>query len=64
MLKKNQQVKLVLEQELVLVEELLQFNIRENNWLGEGKKVGFDIEVDEESFSWNFKVILIQIMIF
>ena len=24
-------------------------NIRENNWLGEGKSVGFDIEVDAES---------------
>ena len=25
------------------------FNVKENNWLGEGKKVGFDIEVNEES---------------
>ena len=25
------------------------FTIRENNWLGEGKNVAFDIEVDEES---------------
>tara|TARA_B100001057_G_scaffold458344_1_gene507491 strand:- start:1580 stop:3814 length:2235 start_codon:yes stop_codon:yes gene_type:complete len=24
-------------------------NIQENNWLGEGKKVGFDIEVDQDS---------------
>ena len=26
-------------------------NISENNWLGEGKKVGFEIEVDEESLA-------------
>ena len=26
-------------------------NIRENNWLGEGKSVGFEIEVDSESLS-------------
>ena len=25
------------------------FNIKENNWLGEGKNVGFDVEVDKES---------------
>ncbi len=25
------------------------FNIRENNWLGEGKKIGFDMELDQES---------------
>ena len=25
------------------------FNIKENNWLGEGKSVGFDVEVDKES---------------
>ncbi len=25
------------------------FSVRENNWLGEGKNVSFDIEVDEES---------------
>ena len=27
------------------------FNIRENNWLGEGKQVGFDIDIDEESLA-------------
>ena len=27
----------------------LAFNIQENNWLGEGKKVGFDIELTSES---------------
>ena len=26
-------------------------NIKENNWLGQGKRVGFEIEVDEESLS-------------
>ena len=26
-------------------------NIQENNWLGEGKKVGFEVEVDEESLA-------------
>ena len=25
------------------------FNIQENNWLGEGKKLGFDMELDQES---------------
>ena len=25
------------------------FNIKENNWLGEGKKIGFDMELDQES---------------
>ena len=25
------------------------FNVRENNWLGQGKTVGFEIEVDQES---------------
>ena len=25
--------------------------IRENNWLGEGKRVGFDLEIDEESLA-------------
>ncbi len=30
------------------------FNIKENNWLGEGKAVGFDIEVDQESLSGTF----------
>ena len=25
--------------------------IRENNWLGEGKRVGFDLELDEESLA-------------
>ena len=27
------------------------FNVQENNWLGQGKKVGFEIEVDQESLS-------------
>ena len=27
------------------------FNIRENNWLGEGKAVSFDIDVDQESLT-------------
>ena len=27
------------------------FSVRENNWLGEGKQVGFDIDVDEESLA-------------
>ena len=27
------------------------FNVRENNWLGEGKQVGFDIDIDEESLA-------------
>ena len=27
----------------------LAFNIQENNWLGEGKIVGLDLEIDEES---------------
>ena len=27
------------------------FNIKENNWLGEGKNVGFDIQVDQESLT-------------
>ncbi len=27
------------------------FNITENNWLGEGKKVNFEVEVDEESLA-------------
>ncbi len=27
------------------------FNITENNWLGEGKKLNFEVEVDEESLS-------------
>lgn len=26
-------------------------NIKENNWLGQGKKIGFDIDVDEESLA-------------
>ena len=32
-------------------------NIKENNWLGEGKKVGFDIEVDQESIKGTIKII-------
>ena len=27
------------------------FGVRENNWLGEGKQVGFDIDIDEESLA-------------
>jgi len=27
------------------------FNIKENNWLGEGKAVSFDVEIDQESLS-------------
>ena len=29
----------------------LGFTIKENNWLGEGKNIGFDIELDSESLS-------------
>ena len=29
-------------------------NVRENNWLGQGKSVGFDLEVDAESLAGNF----------
>ena len=29
-------------------------SIQENNWLGEGKQVGFDVEVDKESLSGTF----------
>ena len=36
---------LVLEQ----MEVLLQLGVKENNWLGEGKKVAFDLEIDQES---------------
>ena len=25
------------------------FSIKENNWLGEGKRVAFDVEIDQES---------------
>ena len=27
------------------------FQVKENNWLGEGKNVGFDVEINEESFT-------------
>ena len=27
----------------------IAFNIKENNWLGEGKSLSFDVELDEES---------------
>ena len=27
----------------------MAFNIKENNWLGQGKSLGFDIQFDEES---------------
>ena len=30
---------------------MFAFNIKENNWLGQGKSVAFDVEVDEESLS-------------
>ena len=30
---------------------MFAFNIRENNWLGQGKSVAFDIEVDSESLN-------------
>ena len=30
------------------------FNIRENNWLGEGKNVAFEIEVDQETLEGTF----------
>ena len=33
----------------------LMVGISENNWLGEGKRVKFDIELDEES-SWYFEL--------
>ena len=52
-LKKNQQEKLVLEQELELMEVLLQLIVKENNWLGRGKTVDFEIEVDQESLIGN-----------
>ena len=29
----------------------IAFNVRENNWLGEGKSVDFDVELDQESLS-------------
>ena len=27
----------------------IAFNVRENNWLGEGNRVGFDLEIDQDS---------------
>ena len=30
------------------------FNIKENNWLGEGKAIAFDVEVDQESLTGTF----------
>ena len=30
------------------------FNISENNWMGEGKKINFEMEVDTESLSGTF----------
>ena len=38
-------------------------SIKENNYLGEGKQLGFDIELEKDYFSWNL-VITILIMIF
>ena len=29
------------------------FNISENNWMGEGKKINFEMEVDTEIIIWN-----------
>jgi hypothetical protein len=34
----------VLEQELVLMVEVLHFGVKENNWLGEGKKLDFKLD--------------------
>ena len=30
---------------------MFAFNIKENNWLGQGKSLGFDVEVDSRSFN-------------
>ena len=30
------------------------FNVKENNWLGEGKKLGFEFEISAESVKGNF----------
>ena len=35
-------------------QHIFAFNISENNWLGEGKKVNFELEVDAESLSGTF----------
>ena len=43
--------------------DLLHLSIKENNWLGEGKNVAFEIEVDEETLEGTFSF-TIQIMIF
>ncbi len=32
----------------------IAFNIRENNWLGQGKSIGFDLQLDEESIVGDF----------
>ena len=44
-------MKLVQEQVLVLVVEILLSILRENNWLGEGKQLDFAVDFDEESLS-------------
>ena len=41
----------------------LAFNIQENNWLGEGKKVGFNVELSDESLKGRINyTILIMII--
>ena len=42
---------------------MFAFNIKENNWLGQGKSVAFDVEVDSESLVEHCHL-LIQIIIF
>tara|TARA_A100001015_G_C15035594_1_gene736035 strand:+ start:287 stop:2518 length:2232 start_codon:yes stop_codon:yes gene_type:complete len=32
----------------------LAFNIQENNWMGQGKKLGFEIQLDQESIAGEF----------
>ena len=39
------------------------FTVKENNWLGQGKQVGFDAEVTGDSLRGTL-IILIQIMTF
>ena len=35
----------------------IAFSVQENNWLGEGKIVGFDLQVDEESLAGTLKYV-------
>ena len=42
---------------------MFAFNIKENNWLGQGKSVAFDVEVDSESLSGTLSFVD-QIIIF